>query len=424
MGLDGETSEVIMVGELTSRIKDILEQGLGFVSVRGEISGFRPAASGHVYFNLKDSEAVLNAVLFRNSLSRLRNVRLKDGLEVVCKGRISVYAPRGSYQMVVETLEPVGAGGLQAQFEELKKKLQAEGLFALERKRPIPRMPGKIAVITSPTGAAIRDVVSVITRRHAGVGIVVIPSLVQGQGAEAELIDAIQKANDPRLGADVVLLTRGGGSLEDLWCFNSEALARAIIASRLPVVSAVGHEVDFSIADFVADLRAATPSAAAELLVRERDELRQQVDEFRRRLAQSLKSKLDGARLILQAVTSKLKNPRDRLQDLSQRFDEWADRLTQAMRALVLRHQKEDIRGRLVELQKNIIRMHRQELSRLVDGLKNLSPSAVLDRGYSLVFDAEGKVLRKVEAAPVGSAIRVRLAKGELIAEVRSDWPT
>ena len=417
-------NETLGVGELTSRIKEILEEGFGFISVKGEISGFRPAASGHVYFNLKDSEAVLNAVLFRNSLSRLRNVRLRDGLEVVCKGRISVYAPRGSYQMVVESLEPVGAGGLQAQFEELKKKLMAEGLFSQERKRPIPRMPSKIAVVTSPTGAAIRDVVSVLTRRHAGVSILVVPSLVQGQGAEAELVEALEKANDPRLGADVILLTRGGGSLEDLWSFNGENLARAIATSRLPVVSAVGHEVDFTIADFVADLRAATPSAAAELLVRERDELLLQVTELSLRLGRSLRTAIDGARLRLQAVFSKLKNPRDRLQDLSQRFDEWADRLAQAMRALLDRHRQEEFRQRLVELERMGLRLRAQELSRIIDNLRNLSPTAVLDRGYSLVFDRSGRVLREAGAIGQGEGIRVRLAKGELIAEVRPGWPT
>lgn len=399
----GQDGAVVSVSELTAQIKTLIEDGLGFVTVRGEISNFRPAASGHVYFCLKDEEAVINAALFRSSLGRLRNVRLANGLEVICRGRLSVYPPRGSYQIIVEAMEAVGAGGLQAQFEALKKKLFQEGLFAEDRKRAIPAMPAKIAVVTSPTGAAVRDVLSVLTRRHAGVSVIVVPSLVQGAEAEGELIAALARANDPRLGADVVLLARGGGSLEDLWCFNGEGLARAIAASRLPIVSAVGHEIDFTIADFVADLRAPTPSAAAELLVKEKDALLEQVREARARIARGAAGLLEGWRMRLVSIVAQLKSPRDRINDLRQRFDDLAERLVESARANT--------------------RARRIEFDRLKDCLEALSPLAVLDRGYSLVYNDRGGLVKASDDAPTGSEIRVRLARGELLAEVRKEWP-
>ena len=398
----GEADAVVSVSELTDRIKELLEDGVGAVSVRGEISNFRPAASGHLYFCLKDGDAVLNAALFRNSLGRLRNIKLENGLEVIARGRLSVYAPRGSYQIIVETMEAVGEGSLQAQFEALKKKLHAEGLFAEERKRELPAMPAKIAVVTSPTGAAVRDVLSVLTRRHAGVSVVIVPSLVQGAGAERELVAALAKANDTRLGADVVLLTRGGGGLEDLFCFNGEALARAIAASRLPVVSAVGHEVDFTIADFVADFRAPTPSAAAELLVREKDALLEQVADARERIVRCLRDRIDSQRLLFASVLAQLKSPRDRINDLRQRFDDWSERLAQSI--------------------EGYLRARKIEVDRLKDCLGALSPLAILDRGYSLVYNESGSLVKSETDAPEGSGIRVRLAEGELLAEVKKEW--
>ncbi len=251
--------KVISVAQLTSTIKSLLEGEVGLVTVKGEISNWRPAASGHIYFSLKDSEAVISAALFRGAAAKMKGPPIKDGMEVICRGRISVYPPRGTYQIIVENMEPVGSGSLQAQFEALKKKLFQEGLFDSARKRKIPMLPNRIVVITSPTGAAIRDVLSVLKRRFAGVNVLILPALVQGADAPAELISALKLANEKALG-DVILLTRGGGSLEDMWCFNDENLAREIFRSKIPVVSAVGHEIDFTIADFVADLRAPTPS--------------------------------------------------------------------------------------------------------------------------------------------------------------------
>jgi exodeoxyribonuclease VII large subunit len=387
---------VISVGQLTASIKAILEGGVGFVSVRGEISNWRPASSGHTYFSLKDSEAVISAALFRGSANRVKSISaIRDGVEVICRGRISVYPPRGSYQIIVEAMELVGAGGLQAKFEALKKKLQAEGLFESARKRPIPAYPRRIVVITSPTGAAIRDVLSVLKRRSAGVSVLVIPALVQGEGAPRDLIRALRTANEFSLG-DVVLLTRGGGSLEDLFCFNDEALAREIFTSKLPVVSAVGHEIDFTIADFVADLRAATPSAAAELLVREQAATLELLAELRQRVANCAFREIENARLRVESLARALKNPRDRIQELQLRFDDWSERLASAVQ-------------RRLERNQDLVR-------RLEAELRALSPLLVLERGYSIAFDAHGRAVKSAKQLPAGAAFELRVHDGAVAA--------
>jgi exodeoxyribonuclease VII large subunit len=340
VGLEEETeTRIVTVSQLTSSIKAILEGGVGAVTVRGEISNWRPATSGHIYFSLKDAGAMIGAAFFKGAASRMRGLSVKDGVEVICRGRVSVYAPRGTYQVIVESLEPVGAGTLQAQFEALKKKLYEEGLFDTARKRPIPLMPDRIVVITSPTGAAIRDVLSVLKRRFAGAQVLLIPALVQGEAAAPALVEALRQANEFSLG-DVILLTRGGGSLEDMWCFNDETLARAIHGSRIPVVSAVGHEIDFTIADFVADLRAPTPSAAAEMLVREKQALVEAVSELEARLGHCVRQELKNTRLRLRGLVSALKNPRDRINELRLRFDDWSERLASAALASVERGAK------------------------------------------------------------------------------------
>lgn len=391
------TTRVVTVSQLTSSIKAILEGGVGAVTVRGEISNWRPAASGHIYFSLKDAGAMIGGAFFKGAASRLKGVVVKDGLEVICHGRISVYAPRGTYQIIVDSIEPVGAGTLQAQFEALKKKLFEEGLFDQDRKRPIPVMPERIVVITSPTGAAIRDVLSVLKRRFAGVKVLVMPALVQGAAAASELVQALRKANEFALG-DVILLTRGGGSLEDMWCFNDEELAREIYNSSIPVVSAVGHEIDFTIADFVADLRAPTPSAAAELLVREKQILVDTVDDLQLRLVKTLRHDLAQARMLLKSVVSGLKNPRERINDLRLRFDDWSERLTFAAR-------------RCVE-------SRRYELERFEGSLKALSPLQVLERGYSIAF-AGGRAVKSAADLPKGASFQLRLHDGTVDAESR-----
>jgi exodeoxyribonuclease VII large subunit len=392
---------VVSVGQLTASIKQILEGGVGTVSVRGEISNWRPAASGHIYFSLKDSEAVISAALFRGSAMRVKGMAaMKDGVEVILRGKISVYAPRGSYQIIAESMEAVGAGGLQAKFEALKKKLQLEGLFDEERKRPLPVFPERIVVITSPTGAAIRDVLSVLKRRFAGVNVLVIPAVVQGVAAPGELIRALRQANEFKLG-DVILLTRGGGSLEDLFCFNDEELAREIYNSQIPVVSAVGHEIDFTIADFVADLRAATPSAAAEILVQEAEAMVENLQDFQVRLVQGARRAIQDAQLALRALAGALKNPRDRIQDLQLRFDDWSERLATAMKRRLERH------GDVVV--------------RMQDKLSALSPLRVLERGYAIAFDGSGQAIRSVDQLPAGAAFKLRVQNG--IVEADSKGP-
>lgn len=395
-GGSGEET-VVSVGQLTASIKSLLEGEVGYVSVRGEISNWRPAASGHIYFSLKDSEAVISAALFRGSAIRTKKLNeMKDGVEVICRGRISVYPPRGTYQIIVESMDPVGAGGLQAKFEALKKKLHAEGLFDQERKRELPALPKRIVVITSPTGAAIRDVLSVLKRRFAGVNVLVIPALVQGAEAPKDLCRALRLANEHKLG-DVILLTRGGGSLEDLWAFNDEQLAREIYNSAIPVVSAVGHEIDFTIADFVADLRAPTPSAAAELLVRELDALLEAVAEMRDRLGNAARNEVQGARLLLRSVVAGLKSPRDRINELQLRFDDWSERLEQSAR-------------RCLEKQGETV-------TRLQEKLAALSPLNVLERGYSIAFDSSGKAVRHARQLAPGTRFELMLQDGTVKAE-------
>jgi len=385
-----ETPRVVTVTQLTTSIKAILEGGIGVVTVKGEISNWKPATSGHIYFSLKDSTAMISAALFKGNLARLRGLQVKDGVEVVCKGRISVYPPRGSYQIIVESLEPVGAGSLQAQFEALKKKLFDEGLFDSVRKRSLPLMPQRIVVITSPTGAAIRDVLSVLKRRFAGVNVLILPTLVQGQEAAGDLLRALRLANEKKLG-DVILLTRGGGSLEDMWCFNDEALAREIAKSFIPVVSAVGHEVDFTIADFVADLRAPTPSAAAELLVKEQKALLEKIADFEVRIVQAIKGEIRSLRLNLKGVISNLKNPKDRILDLRLRFDEWTERLITSM--------KRDLERKKVNL------------ARSQESLRVLSPLNILERGYSIAFVGDKAVKSKAQLSK-GDNFSLRLADG------------
>lgn len=392
---EGE-EKIVSVSELTAAVKELLEEGIGAISVRGEISNWRPAASGHIYFSLKDADATIASAFFRGAAAKAKHLNLKDGVEVVCRGRISVYAPRGTYQIIVESIEPVGAGSLQEKFEALKRKLFAEGLFEAERKRALPLIPSRIVVITSPTGAAIRDVLSVLKRRSAGVSVMIIPALVQGECAPSELIKALRTANEYKLG-DVILLTRGGGSLEDLWCFNDENLAREIFNSAIPVVSAVGHEIDFTIADFVADLRAATPSAAAELLVQEQGALLENLREAELRLVRAVQNELEQAGLRVANLAARLKNPLDRINDLRLRFDDWQERLASGMQQTITRQ--------------------RERLLRFEGSLQALSPLQVLERGYSIAFAADGQALKSAAELPKGTKFQLRLHDGTIAAE-------
>jgi exodeoxyribonuclease VII large subunit len=389
------------VSELTARIKSTLEPAFTQVWVRGEVSNYRPASSGHAYFSLKDADSMISAAFFgwgrQGGVSRPR-FELRDGLEVLCRGRVSVYAPRGSYQLTVEHMEPLGAGALQLAFEQLKSKLAAEGLFESSRKRRLPDYPRRIAVVTSPSGAAIRDMLTVLQRRAPQVAVTIIPAVVQGDQAPSQIVRGLEIANRHSLG-EVVVLARGGGSIEDLWCFNDEGLARAIASSRLPVVSAVGHEIDFSISDFVADLRAPTPSAAAELLSGAWVDARLRLQDSKRSIWLSMKRQIEQRAKLLEQVVARVVSPRERIREQAQRVDDLALRLERAMAGRTER-------GRLL-------------LGQLAGKLDALSPLRVLERGYALAVDDSDPsvVVRSAAQIDKGRRLRVRFHDGEVRVE-------
>jgi len=391
----------ITVSQLNRQAKTLLEQGLARLWVEGEISNLARPASGHVYFTLKDKSAQVRAAFFRQR-QRGPTISFKDGDQVLVYGRVSLYEARGDYQLIVEQIEPAGEGALKRQFEVLKKKLAAEGLFDEDRKQELPELPGRIGVITSPSGAAIRDIISILGRRFPSIPIVIYPSAVQGDAATAELIGALATAIR-RDECDVLIMGRGGGSLEDLWAFNDEQLARAIAESPIPIVSAVGHEVDFTIADFVADLRAPTPSGAAELVVPDRadwlrtvNSLATRIARLGRRTVEDLGQTLDwlSRRLVQTSPSATLQRSSTRLAALNQRLNAAA------------RHAVATV-------------SHRFELA--MRGLNSVSPLATLERGYAIVEEAAtGKVLLDPKDVLPGDDVRARLAHGELIATVKS----
>ena len=391
----------ITVSQLNRQAKTLLEQGLARLWVEGEISNIARPASGHVYFTLKDKSAQIRAAFFRQR-QRGPTISFKDGDQVLVYGRVSLYEARGDYQLIIEQIEPAGEGALKRQFEVLKKKLAAEGLFDEDRKKELPELPTRIGVITSPSGAAIRDVVSILGRRFPSIPVVIYPSAVQGDAAAPELISALATAIQ-RDECDVLIIGRGGGSLEDLWAFNDELLARAIADSPIPIVSAVGHEVDFTIVDFVADLRAPTPSGAAELVVPDREDwlrvvtsLAMRISRLGRRTVEDLAQTLDwlSRRLVQTSPTATLERSATRLVSLKQR-------LTGAARSSVAGVS------------------HRLDLA--MRGLHSVSPLATLERGYAIVEDANsGKVLLDAGSIAVGDDVCARLAHGELIATVKA----
>ncbi len=411
---------VLTVSELTRRLQEALEERFPAVWVEGEISNYRLYGSGHAYFTLKDADSQIRAVLFRNRGRRIK-FEPADGLHVMAFGSIEVYPQRGEYQMVIELLEPKGLGALQLAFDQLKARLQAEGLFDQARKRELPRFPRKIGVVTSPSGAAIRDVLRVIGRRFGELHIVIAPARVQGDGAAEEIVQGLRDLN--ALGdVDVIIVGRGGGSLEDLWAFNEEIVARAIVASKAPVVSAVGHEVDFTIADFVADLRAPTPSAAAELVVREKQAVVDTLDELRERLARAaarplrdLERRVDelalGLRRGMRATLERARH-RERLAVGALAAASPLARLTRGRNRLerLDARLRDEIRHRFVGSQ------HR--LGAAVGRLDSLSPLAVLGRGYSLTRTAAGEIVRNARQVKIGDDVRVLLDEGSLDARV------
>jgi exodeoxyribonuclease VII large subunit len=429
----------LTVSQLTQQIKKLLEGQFLDLWVRGEISNFKRHTSGHWYFTLKDANAQLACACFRMQ-NRLIRFSPEDGLDVYARGRVSVYEQRGNYQLIVEYLEPVGVGSLQLAFEQLKARLAAEGLFDQKYKKPLPLLPRKVGIVTSPTGAAIRDILRILKRRNSSVSVLICPVQVQGNGAAREIAQGIELLNQ-RDDLDVLIVGRGGGSIEDLWAFNEEVVARAIFASRIPVISAVGHETDFTIADFVADLRAPTPSAAAEQVAARRDELVERVSGSQQRLVKAMHLKLATMRhriSELQArrgfgqATGLLQQYIQRVDDLDHRLQTaisaslkmWRERYVRASRrvaALRLRERITQLRGRASLCENRLLHSTRQRTETARRGfhvaaskLDALSPLAVLARGYAIVWGPEGAILRKASEVQPEDRVRIKLAEGEL----------
>jgi exodeoxyribonuclease VII large subunit len=444
------TRRIWPVRQLVGRVRELVEEEYGDVWVEGEISNYRPAPSGHVYFTLKDADAQLPVVLFRRQAMLLR-FRPEDGLHVLVRGRVSVYEQRGQMQLVAETMEPVGAGSLQMAFEQLKEQLKSEGLFDAERKRPLPAFPRTVGIVTSPTGAVIRDFLNIVARRHAGLGVLLFPVSVQGDQAPAEIEAALAQFNTARVAdgslVDVIVLARGGGSLEDLAAFNSERVARAIAASKVPVVSAIGHETDFTIADFVADLRAPTPSAAAELITEAQHKIAEHVATQDHRLERAARFQLLKASQHLGRVPVSRAESRVTmlLHRLAQRLDDLAFRQESALAAqlrqrqtrvahlsaAVLRHDPRQAlaqarerlqacRTRLDRTLERLLHNHAADLTALHARLHSLSPLAVLDRGYALVLTAKGSLVRSTAQLAPGDAVVTRLADGVFTSRVET----
>ncbi|OEC41131.1 exodeoxyribonuclease VII large subunit [Pseudomonas sp. 1D4] len=436
LGLD---REVLTVSQLNQRARHLLEDVFPQVWVEGEISNLARPASGHLYFTLKDSQAQVRCALFRQNALKVRQA-LRDGLAVKVRGKVSLFEGRGDYQMIADAVEPAGDGALRLAFEALKEKLAGEGLFATERKRPLPAHPQRVGIVTSPTGAVIRDIISVFRRRAPQVSLTLVPTAVQGREATAQIVRALALADAQ--GFDALILARGGGSLEDLWCFNEEAVARAVAACKTPIVSAVGHETDVSISDFVADVRAPTPSAAAELLAPDSSGLRQRLESLERRLQLRIRQLIAHQHLRLDGLTRRLRHPGERLRQQAQRLDDLEMRLQRALdrqlsqrrerlarletrlaaqhpgRALGLLRQRLDaLAARLPRAMRETLGTRRLELQSQVQTLHAFSPLATLGRGYSILLDERGQAIRSASQTQPGQRLKARLGEGEL--EVR-----
>src|SRR5246500_5313565 len=439
------TRQILTVSELTGRLRDLLARNFTDIFVQGEISNCREAQSGHIYFTLKDDRAQIRCVFFKQQQRGIK-FRPEDGLQVTVRGTISVYEQRGEYQIYVEKIEPVGLGALQLAFDQLKKRLQAEGLFDAARKKPLPLLPSRIGLITSPRGAAVRDVVRILTRRFPNVHLTVFPVRVQGEGAAQEVVKALKFFNAKKF-VDVLILARGGGSLEDLWAFNEEIVARAIFDSQIPVISGIGHETDFTIADFVADVRASTPSAAAEVVVQTRREFDRHVKSLQDALGEQMRYRI----LVLSRRVHELagrrgfRRPLDLLRQQRQRADELTSRVALGLKAWLeqsrkrftaahLRIARFDFRMKIAALRlrldkrsvelgtlaQRLLQKKRETLERLSLQLQERGPLKALERGYAIATDAAGNVLRSAEQVAIGDAVAIRLQRGRLETEVRN----
>jgi len=439
--------DILTVSKLNERIKSLLEEGFAVVWVEGEVSNLRRPASGHAYFTLKDAKSQIRAVIFRNpftrSWGRTSGFEIEEGMSVVCRARLTVYPPRGEYQLVIDAVEPRGLGVLQKAFEQLKLRLEAEGLFAAARKKPLPFLPARIGVVTSPTGAVIRDILTITRRRFPSVDVLIAPVRVQGAEAPAEIIRALGDLQIAQ-GVDVIILARGGGSLEDLAPFNDEGVARAIARSRIPVISAVGHETDFTIADFTADLRAATPSAAAELAVPLRAELMESIETLRLRLIRYRRRETGHLRERLAGLSGRLRDPKRRLADIRIALDDNIERMRISLGHLrVVRRQEwlslsarlehlnprlRIIAGRtllgalgkaLSAVREKQAEQRKSRVGSAIALLDSLSPLAVLRRGYTVTRRLpDGLILRRAEYVVAGQEVAILLAAGSLHAKI------
>lgn len=431
------------VRDLVAAVRTHIEREYFDAWVEGEISNFRAPESGHLYFTLKEGNAQIRVVMFRSS-ARLLRFRPADGLQVVVRGRVTIYEDRGELQISAEYLEPKGTGSLQLAFEQLKAKLEAEGLFAADRKKPLPSLPSRIGIVTSPNAAALRDILNILRRRHRSASVVIFPAQVQGDAASHEVAEGVRYFNKQN-NVEVIIVARGGGSAEDLAPFNNEVLARAIAASKIPLISAVGHETDFTIIDFVADLRAPTPSAGAELVIRSRQEIEEQASALHNRLTRAMRYRLLMGRQALTELAQHgafarimevIRQRQQKLDDLTHRTELAERNLLQQLHRrwetvsaavrhydlrLILSGMRKEIESKttsLLAVTRNVLLQHRVRLERLDTALQSLSPLAILDRGYALVFDKEGNLLKDSAKVNVGDEISARLANGRIRAQI------
>ncbi len=395
-------TKVPSVSQLTRRMRGHIENSFFDIWVKGEISNLKRPSSGHLYFNLKDASAQLRVVMFRNSFSKLK-FDLKDGMEILLHGGLTIYEARGDYQMVSDTAEPLGTGALQLAFEQLKQKLQAEGLFDPKHKKDLPTLPSRIGLVTSPTGAAVQDMLNVLNRRFSNRHIFILPTSVQGDKAAPEIVSALQNAEEwnqthPERAIEVLIVGRGGGSLEDLWPFNEEIVARAIFQCSIPIISAVGHEIDVTISDFVADLRAPTPSAAAELVVPRKEDLLNLIDHQQIRLLTIFKKHLTQLRLHLGHLSNRLVDPKERIKAMKEKFSH--------------------LEQKILSIFQYRLKMLRHRLETQVSMLNSLSPLQVLSRGYSLTRTTEGQIIHSIKEVVPGQKVVTQLHVGQIYSEI------